>query len=447
MHTDPYLFFTDCHRIYIKGVRRAIKDRLEAVFEKDWWEWGVDLALSEDQKTYLREHITRERNREPYLFLDPSHFIAIITKNHNQAFSDAFTNIRKTSNDLRILVALRNDWAHTQEMPWGRAIQGADLMRHILVSLNCAEAVEVDRMLRESAHDAGNDPAKEEIGVLEHPDGGLEHEAPLSEAPSFWHQMQSYLQYRTHVEDLGSSDDGRVKVIVTVFNSAPDSLDYPYVQFRSVTITSSVPLDGGRRHEMSLEQMDPGDIRHVEFELPKHGLLSAEFEIKADLDAEKLFHFRRIGSFPDDILAPIQARFVERLKAVGVREFVSEVLESIGEPDAKMTLADMTRIRESIGRQPARITAKQEAIGQIIADFHMSRSSLLRERVRDIARTLDAFGRQLDSLDVAIGKTDLERMNQAIEDLKGIELALIRVEDVVRDKGLQSSVQTWTNRG
>ena len=447
MHTDPYLFFTDCHRLYVQGVRRAIKDRLVSVFDKDWWEWGVDLSVSDDQRAYLRDHITRHRNRDPYLFLDPSHFIPIITHNHNQAFADAFTDIRKTATDLQTLVRLRNEWAHTQEISWGRAMQGAHVIRHILASLNCAEAVEVDRMLRESDHDSWNEPADEAIEVLEQRDGELENETPLSEAPSFWHQLQSCLQYRTHVEDLVGSDEGKVKVIVTVFNSAPDSLDYPYVQFKSVTISGSVPLDGGRRHDMDLGQMEPGDIRHVEFELPKHGLLSADFEITGDLDAEKLFHFRRIGSFPGDILAPIQARFVKRLQAVGVREFVSEILESIGNLDANMTLADMTRIRESIGRQPARITAKQDAIGQIIADFHISRSSMLRERVRDIARTLDDFGRQLGSLDEAIGKTDLERMHQAIEDLKRIELALLRVEDVVRDKGLEDPIQTWTSRG
>ena len=259
-------------------------------------------------------------------------------------------------------------------------------------------------------------------------------------------RMESCLQYRTHVDDLEGSEGGKVKVIVTVFNSVPDSLDYPYVQFKSVTITGSVPLDGGRRHEMDLGQMDPGDIRHVEFELPKHGLLSAEFEITGDLDAEKLFHFRRIGSFSDDILAPIQARFIERLQAVGIREFVSEVLESIGAADANMTLADMTRIRESIGQQPARITAKQDALGQIVVDFHISRSTMLSVRVRHIARTLDDFGQQLDSLDKAIGESDLTRMHRAIEVLKGIQLALLREEDAVRDKSFQASVRTWTNR-
>lgn len=447
MHTDPYLFFTDCHRLYVQGVRRTIKDRLVSVFDKDWWEWGVDLSVSDDQRAYLRDHITRHRNRDPYLFLDPSHFIPIITHNHNQAFADAFTDIRKTATDLQTLVRLRNEWAHTQEISWGRAMQGAHLMRHILASLNCAEAVEVDQMLQESDHQSGNQPVEETMMDLGQQVDVLEKETLSTDDSRFWHQMQSCLQYRTHVEDMGDSANGRVKVIVTVFNSAPDSLDYPYVQFKSVTITGSVPLEGGRRREMDLGQMDPGDIRHVEFELPKQGLLAVEFEITGDLDTEKLFHFRRIGSFPDEILAPIRARFIEQLQAVGIREFVSEILESIGTPDANMTLADMTRIRASIGQQPSRIKAKQDVLGQIIVDFHIDRSSILRERVRDIARTLDDFGQQLDSLDEAIGNTDLERMHRAIKDLKGIQLALLRVEDAVRAKGPEASTLTWTNRG
>ena len=67
MNSDAYMFFTECHRLYIQGTRRAIRDRLVSAFGEDWWEKGVEHAISADQLQNLQGEIERNPDRDRHL--------------------------------------------------------------------------------------------------------------------------------------------------------------------------------------------------------------------------------------------------------------------------------------------------------------------------------------------------------------------------------------------
>ena len=133
--TDGYIFFTQILRLYVQGVREALRDRLVAAFGDEWWEKGVEYALQGNLLKALQDLVEKNPGHNRHQFMDTSHFGWIIVKHHNGVFSDAFSNTVKTFNDLRRLNDLRNEWAHRYDISPARSIQAADLMKSILASL------------------------------------------------------------------------------------------------------------------------------------------------------------------------------------------------------------------------------------------------------------------------------------------------------------------------
>ena len=118
------MFFTRCHALYITGVRRAIHERLVGEHGDDWWQNGVERFLTEVQLEALKPHIERDPTRERHLLLDAPHFMRIIGRNSN-VFSDAFRDTVRTSEELRRLTAIRNDWAHLGQHILGTCEKGS----------------------------------------------------------------------------------------------------------------------------------------------------------------------------------------------------------------------------------------------------------------------------------------------------------------------------------
>ena len=50
----------------------------------------------------------------------------------------------------------------------------------------------------------------------------------------------------------------------------------------------------------------------------------------------------------------------------------------------------------------------------------------------EIIVALGEFKEKLDSLDEAIGRTDIDLINEAVHDLKQIQLGVLRVEDTIQ---------------
>ena len=363
--------------------------------------------------------------------------VVSISKHHNEVFRDAFADTVRTFKDFRRLAVIRNDWAHIQDISWPRARQAAELMKHILASLRCEEALEVERMNESLGIDSMSESTEDLIEDAERHDSDLDAQDSTIESWGFWRQLQSCLVVEKSVEFLGDEAGDNARVVITVHNTAPDSRDLPAVHFKSVTVEARAESVGrredrlgGRREEIG--GMSPGDTRELEFAFPRMQLVDVEFEVFGDIDADRLFCFSRATGLPDDVIAPLRQEFLDQLESVGVREFVTAALDTIGAPDPSMTLADIARTRESLKHYSEYIEEKIAALVRLFKGFHLSRDTALGGRTREIILALREFQTKLNALDEAFGSTDLSSMTEAVRDLKQVQLAVLRVEDTLR---------------
>ena len=165
--------------------------------------------------------------------------------------------------------------------------------------------------------------------------------------------------------------------------------------------------------------------------MPIRQLLEVEFEILGEIDANRLFQFNRTTSIPEEVVAPLRREFLDRLESIGVREFVSDVLDKIGAPGPNMTLAEIANVRQSLKLQSGLADEKRLDLGQLFKEFHLTRESTLGGRTREIILGLEDFGEKLQALDKAMGRTDVQSMTEAANDLKQVQLAVLRVEDTI----------------
>ena len=99
-------------KLYTDAMRRFVRERLIAVFPNNWWEQGVLAALSDTQRRNISRDTENDPSRDKADFLDPGHFVPVVTKNFDRAFSSAFHNYKRTQSWLRRAEIARNDLAH-----------------------------------------------------------------------------------------------------------------------------------------------------------------------------------------------------------------------------------------------------------------------------------------------------------------------------------------------
>ena len=429
MDLDPYMFFTGCHRLYVQGVRRALRQRLESAYGEEWWEKGVVHALMPEQAKNLQIDVDRNPDRERHLLLDAAHFSTIIGKHHNAVFSDAFPNSVQVTKDLRRLAVLRNEWAHIQHLPFAQAKQAAEVMMHVLASLRCAEALEVEQMSRDFVFEPEVEAAGGSIEDLDQ--HGLERDAlSLGATPlDTWHRLQSYLVLEQSVVLPEGEADGQARISLRAHNTAPDSKDLPSIVFNSVRLRTP--------HGRSIDwgTMRPGQTREAEFAFPAKGLLAVEFKVVGEIDTDELRRFARTTTLPENVVAPLQREFLRRFRSIGVGQFVASALEVVEAPIPSMTIADIAGVRELLKKRAQQIEGKREELGKLTQEFQLDRESILGARTREVVLALVEFEEKVDALDQAIGRTDLEAINAATEDLKQMQLAVLRVEGAVSAMG------------
>lgn len=429
MSADTHIFFTGCHWLYIQGVRRAIRERLIAAYGGDWWERGVLLALSEPARKRLQDDAERAADSEPESLLDAGHFGWIVAKHHNAAFTDAFTDSRRAFRDFGRLASARNQWAHIQSISPAQARQAADLMRQMLAALRCEEALEVAEMVQNTTYEPG-DAIEEWRTTAADPAADFDGSEPENALWKLWQQAQSYLVVDKSVvywsEIRGRSE--QAQITLTVHNNAPNSNDWPAIHFKSVTV--AIPGIGRPRR---LEMLGPGETQEVSFDFPeKQLLIASEFVIRGEVDADRLFRFRSTSNLQENFLDDLRQEFLDRLQRIQVNELISTSLEAVSSLNANATLSDVVQIRESFGQISNEINKKRELFNALTGEFHIVSESPLGMRMRELIQALVAFNSKVSELDTAIANTDLDRISEAVSDLKQIQISVLRVEDTIR---------------
>ena len=445
MEHDTHLFFTRCHWLYVQGVRRALRERLSAIYGADWWSRGVLPALPEAVVQRLENEAARISGPEPgqelHTLLDASHFGRIVAQHHRTAFDDAFSDSQRTFRDFGRLMTARNRWAHLQPISPAQAGQAADLMRQILTALRCAEALEIADMMQNIADQPGAATAELLPPELEPTDADLERADPASALQQLWQQAHSYLTLEKAVV-LSSLIVGRqrrqelAQVNIRIHNTAPDSKDWPCVHFTSVEL--QIPgvrlIDGHNSHHLPIRlgELAPGQMHEIELAFPAKQLLIAEFVVSGAVDVGKLFQFQQTAYLPDEVISAVQAEFADRWASIAVNDAVKDVLDAIATITPEMKLADVVQVRQSLANLSAGVDAKRNQLDLIYREFHLGGDSFLGQRVREIARALVDFNSKVSELDAAIGNTDLALISQAVRDLQQIQLSVLRVEDAIR---------------
>ena len=430
MASDSYIFFTKCHWLYVQGVRRAIRECLRSAYGEEWWGRGVLLALSETGRERLQNEVERVPDGiELETLLDAGHFGWIVAQHHNAAFAGSFHDSQRAFRDFRRLASARNRWAHIQSISPVQAQQAANLMRQILADLRCVEALEIAEMTRNFAYEPGAATDEWHIPDSEPMDDGLDRAAdPRSSLWHLWRQAQSYLTLEKSVVLSTSVRNQEVTANVTlkIYNTAPDSKDWPAVHFKRVSL--NVP---GHRQQ-SLGELEPGQMREVSYTFPAKQLIDVEFVAYGYVDMDKLFQFQQTVSLPNEVISPLQREFVERLAEIGVNEFVSSTLETIGAINPNMTLAEVHQVRQALAHLPGRTDEKRDLLGKLFNEFHLNRETALGQRIRELILALADFKAKVSELDTAIGSTDLALIDQAMKELQQIQISVLRIEDAIR---------------
>ena len=439
MDVDTHLFFTKCHWLYMQGMRRAMRERLQSAYGADWWGRGVLPALTDTARQRLQDDIARYPEGEPHLLLDAGHFARIVTRHHNAAFADAFRDGQQASRNFWQLAFARNQWAHIQSMSPAQAGQAANLMRQMLAALRCEEALEIAEMIQRGNYEPGSaaadewhlpepEPLADQIGRAE----------PETDLWRIWSQAQSYLTLGKSVI-LSSNVRNRemqATVQVRVQNTAPDSKDWPVVHFKSVLLDIPGIAWGWERNRergaRSLGDLGPGQVRDVEIVFPAKQLIAVEFVVFGEVDADRLFQFRQTSNLPDEVVGPLQREFVERLAAIGINEFVNRALDAFEAISPDMTLADVIQMRQSFGQLAESIDERRGLLDALVGEFHLGRETALGQRARELVLALVDFNAKVSKLDAAIGNTDLALISQAVGELKQIQISVLRVEDTIR---------------
>lgn len=414
-------------------MRRALRERLESEYGDQWWEHGVIHALSDQQRESIEKFSEGVSSEDRLLLLDAPHFTRIVSGNHQLAFSDAFSNYQRTFNDLRALTRTRNQWAHMQDIPTIRVMQAVDRMKHILASMRCEEALEIDNM-SESLDMEFQDDVNEEVPDLDNPDDPSEtpDSNTYSSPWALWHHLQSYLVLEESVVLPAEGSNRDASVTVTVHNTAPTTPDWPEIHFKAVYVRT---LGGGSN---DVGYMKPGQTREMRFRFPAKQLIEVEFDVFGEVDADKLLGIRKTVTLPEEIIEPLRQEFVNRFDSVGIRKFVSDALSVIDAMNPNMTLADVDEARTRLNSLSEDVSIKQSALVELLQEFRLDGNWNLGAHGWEIQRSLEEFRSRISDLSRAISRIDLERMNRAVSDLKQIQLAVLRVEDSIRSMTVRS---------
>lgn len=432
MTDDPYLLFTQCHRLYVQGVRRALRERLESAYGEKWWSDGALGALSDDQRRNVELALEREPTADLESRLDSLYFGRIVSRRYAAAFSDLFADARSAFAQFARVARMRNEWAHVQEMQPAKTMSAIRAMRSALASLRQAEALEVDRLTRDIANEprfASEDDDMDDRPITDADEAGEDYAVDeISSPPSgFWQGLHSHLTLDTSV-DIDENDNAIITVEVS--NTALAGEGLPTVSFNSVQIhASNAKFDSGR-YEGNL---GPGNSFQAQYVCARRALATASFSVSGHLDINSFFHFQRRGYLPNEIVAPILDEFFERFEALDIKTPFEKALETIREINPSMTIADLLSARPELERVKSLVADKAQGMDELFRDFQLSDRYSLGKECSEIAGHFKQVARQIQAAENAIGNIDLDTISQVAANLEQIQIAVLRVEDAVRN--------------
>ncbi len=97
-----------------------------------------------------------------------------------------------------------------------------------------------------------------------------------------------------------------------------------------------------------------------------------------------------------------------------------------------MSLVEAARVRQELGQLQPTIEEKTAAIDTLFREFHLRKDSPLEAHCNQIALLVSDLDSKLQAVDDAIGGTNLDAIAAAVNDLRQLQMSVLRVEETVR---------------
>ena len=430
---DPSQIFTQSHRIYIRGVRHAIAERLQSAYGADWWQRGVLVAIGENQQANLERELAKPAPHDLPQLLDTPHFPRIAQRHQAAAFADAFTDLDRTLALFRYLAARRNEWAHVRDSQWTTqdALQAVQAMQEILISLRRPEALELHKMFQESLAHTDAIP-QETLAVTDDPPAADDADSDVDERSllGFWRSLESYLAVESSVQAGDEKRDRRgrktVTVLVRVTNTAPTSDGRPHIRFGDVELRY-------RGNNQGLGSLGPGEAKDVPINFLENELPSIQFRVSGRVDLDALFSVKRQNALPDEIVAPLLERLNARFNEVGIEETLEKVIAAAAGIQPDLTLAEVSARRAQLGELKPIVAEKRKSLDQIFSEYRLDKESPLGEPLAEVVRHLQEMeNTKFAAMDAAISNTDLPAIRAVARDFQQLQISVLRARENIR---------------
>ncbi len=430
MERDAFDLFGKTYRIYVQGVRNAIRERLETQYGGQWWEQGVLASFHGqylDEMSAAAEGIDDATARAN--LLDNRHFGYIIRKHHQQLFAQAFPDSLRAFSLFRKVTTVRNDWAHVRDVSFGRYRQSTIIMRDVLANLGRQEATQITNVGGENVVDSTTELPQELIEESDIREGVRNSSPVLTEPVDNWRRLQEYLRVDQQVEIARAEANQTAVISFAITNTAPDSPDWPSVVFKNIFVQGKT----GRTEP--IEKLRPGEAQVVSLQVPEERLLTFDVVLSAEVDGEELLQFRHRQELQSDVARGIRERFTADFQEIRIEEFVTRAVETVDVVDKDLNLGELQKVRQALGDHVGEVDRQVNALSGLFEKYRMRRGEALPDKVRELREKLLAFKEAVQDVDAAIGATNLDKLEEVKTSLADAQLAVVRVESEIRSIG------------
>ncbi len=446
MEQDAYEIFTRAHRVYIKGIRAGLAECLRSAYGADWWERGIISAISDNQRENLERDLQKGAPEDITELLDTAHFARIVGRNHAAAFSNQFTNVDHAMRLFSHLSVKRNEWAHVLDGQWTVPIimQSVQAMREILISLRRREALEIHQMFQDSLDHQVSIP-EEVLNVAEDPPPATEDDnypLPADYALlGFWRTLKSYLVVEANVQPARDEEqnEGLVRVLVRVTNTAPASEGRPDITFRKVRLELTGAKNLGRRGRerpgVEWDGLRPGQTETSEFIVAAKGLASIELQVDGQVDHDRLLRVQQRSTLPEEVVTPLLEQISIQFEGVGIEEALAKVVETATRIQPDMPFGEVSALRNELGQLKLLITQKCEALDALFGEYHFTEESPLGTPILEVILLLrEMETKKIDEMDRSISQTDMESIRAVARDFEQLQISVLRARETIRQR-------------
>ena len=443
MDQDAYEIFTRAHRVYVKGIRAGLAERLQSAYGSDWWERGVLSAVGDNQRENLERDLQKGAPEDLAQLLDTAHFARIVERNHATAFANQFANIDYTLRLFSHLSVKRNEWAHVLDDRWTvpNIIQSVQAMREILIALRRREALEIHQMFQDSLDHQGSIP--EEVLKVSEDQTPAPHDddypLPADYALlGFWRTLESYLVVESTVQPASDEErnEGLVKVLVRVTNTAPASEGRPDITFRNVRLELTGLNRRGRGHtDAEWSKLSPGQTQTCEFTVAAKGLASIELHLAGHVDQDRLLRVQHRNNLPAEVVTPLLEQISIQFEGIGINEALDKVVETAIRIQPDTQFVEVSALRNELVQLKVLIAQKREALGALFGEYHLTEKSPLGTPLQEVILLLaELETTKIDEMDGAISQTDMDSIRTVARDFEQLQISVLRARETIRQR-------------